>query len=76
MNTFDFEAAYMDNTVVGYHNDKVIIKRDDGELFFCEIPDNLISLGETISPNDLTSISVLPYDEQEKIKNKFEKSEV
>lgn len=76
MNTFDFEDAYMDNTVVGYHKDKVIVKRDDGELFFCEIPENLISLGETILPKDLTSISTLSLDEQKEIRNKYEKSEV
>ncbi len=66
----------MDNTVVGYHGSKVIVKQDDGALFFCDIPDNLIMLGETMSPKDLTSISQLPLFEQEEIKNKYADCEV
>lgn len=77
MNTFDYENPYMDNTVVGYHGeDKVIVKQDDGELFFADIPANLITLGETISPRDLTSISELPIEDQEEIIKKFADSEV
>ncbi len=76
MSRFDYEQSYMDNTVVGYKGDKVIVKQDDGELFFCEIPDNLIMLGETIAPRDLTSISELPIEEQEEIKKEFANCEV
>ena len=39
--------------------------------FFCEIPENLIEIGETISPKDLTSIAELPYDVQKKIINQY-----
>lgn len=71
-----FVNAYPTNTVVGYHGNKVIVKQDDGALFFCEIPDNLIMLGETMAPRDLTSISELPDDEQKEIRNKYADCEV
>lgn len=74
MSIYDVLQIY--NSVVGYYGDKVIVKRDDGELFFCEIPNNLIMLGETIAPKDLTSISELPVKEQEEIKKMFEDCEV
>ena len=54
MSILSFEEPYTDNEVVGYYEDKLIVKREDGELFFCEIPENLIEIGETISPKDLT----------------------
>lgn len=77
MNAFDYEKPYMDNTVVGYYGiDRVIVKQEDGALFFCDVPENLIMLGETMSPRDLTSILELPLDEQEKIRNQFAECEV
>lgn len=60
MSILSFEEPYTDNEVVGYYEDKLIVKREDGKLFFCEIPENLIEIGETISPKDLTSIAELP----------------
>lgn len=71
MSILSFEEPYTDNEVVGYYEDKLIVKREDGELFFCKIPENLIEIGETISPKDLTSISELPYDVQKEIKNQY-----
>lgn len=72
-----YQTPYMDNTVVGYYGkDKVIVKREDGKLFFCEIPVNLISLGETIVPRDLTSINVLSDSQQEEIKKLYAEAEV
>ena len=76
MIAFDYSEPYMDNTVVGYHCDKVIVKQDDGALFFCEIPNNLIMFGETMAPRDLTSINILPQNEQEEIRKKFANCEV
>lgn len=77
MKTIDYEKPYMDNTVVGYYGtDRVIVKQDDGALFFCDIPSNLIMLGETIAPRDLKSISELPHSEQEEIRNQFAECEV
>lgn len=69
--SFD-EQPYADNEVVGYYEDKLIVKREDGELFFCEIPENLIEIGETISPKDLSSISELPCYKQSEIKKQYE----
>lgn len=68
MSILSFEEPYTDNEVVGYYEDKLIVKREAGELFFCEIPENLIEIGETISPKDLTSISELPYNVQKKLR--------
>ena len=76
MSVFNYKTPYMDNTVVGYHGSKVIVKQDDGALFYCDIPNNLIMLGETMSPKDLTSISNLPLSEQEEIRDKFADCEV
>lgn len=76
MSAFDYANPYIDNTVVGYHGDKVIVKQDDGALFYADIPINLIMLGETITPRDLTSISELPIEEQEEIRRKYADSEV
>mgnify|MGYP003176863355 FL=1 len=76
MSILSFEEPYTDNEVVGYYEDKLIVKREDGKLFFCEIPENLIEIGETISPKDLTSISELPYDVQKEIKNQYADWEV
>ena len=45
MSILSFEEPYTDNEVVGYYEDKLIVKREDGELFFCEIPENLIERG-------------------------------
>lgn len=77
MSTFNYDTPYMDNTVVGYYGiDRVIVKQDDGELFYCDIPANLIMLGESMAPRDLTSISELPTDEQEEIRKQFADCEV
>ena len=77
MSVFDYSKPHTDNTVVGYYgDDKVIVKQDDGALFYCEIPSNLIMLGETIAPRDLTSISKLPPEQQEEIKKLYADCEV
>ena len=77
MNTFNYETPYMDNTVVGFYGtDRVIGKQEDGALFYCDIPENLIILGESMSPRDLTSISELTPDEQEEIRKQYADCEV
>lgn len=76
MKSFNDFKAYPCNTVVGYENDKVIVKQDDGLLFYADIPDNLIDLGETIAPDELTSIRELPKEEQDKIIAKYKDVEV
>lgn len=77
MSVFDYSKPHTDNTVVGYYgDDKVIVKQDDGALFYCEIPNNLIMLGETIAPRDLTSIAKLPPEQQEEVKKLYADCEV
>ena len=71
-----FGEFYTYNTVVGYENNKVIVKQDDGLLFFCEMPDNLIVFGETMDPRDLQSIKELPVEEQKYLIDKFKDVEV
>lgn len=76
MSSFNDYAPYQCNTVVGYENDKIIVKQDDGLLFYAEMPDNLIDLGETIAPNELKSIRNLPQEEQDRIIAKYKDVEV
>lgn len=64
------------NSVVGRDFDKVIVKQDDGALFFCEMPDRLVTVGEAMNPADLTSISELPSTQQEYLKEKYKYTEV
>ncbi|MGN1467513.1 MAG: hypothetical protein ACI4W1_04315 [Ruminococcus sp.] len=71
-----YSEPYPCNAIVGYEGDKVIVKQDDGLLFFAEIPENLISMGETINPDELRSIRELPQDEQKKIVAKYKDMEV
>lgn len=70
------EMTIQCNGVVGYDYDKVIVKQDDGALFFCEMPDKLVGVGEAMNPNDLTSISELPAEQQEELKEKYKYTEV
>ena len=72
----DYKTPYMTNSVIGNYRGKIIIKQDDGQLFFCEMPNNLIMLGETLAPRDLTSISELPNVERSEIERLFSDTEV
>lgn len=60
------------NSVVGFEFNKVIVEQDDGSLFYSEMPERLVDIGETIDPRDLTSISNLSEEQQKYIKNKYE----
>ena len=42
MSILSFEEPYTDNEVVGYYEDKLIVKREDGKLFFCKYPKILL----------------------------------
>lgn len=70
------EMAIPCNGVVGHDYGKVIVKQDDGALFFCEMPDKLVGVGEAMNPSDLTSISELPAEQQEELKEKYKYTEV
>lgn len=71
-----FEELYPCNTVIGYENGKAIVIQDDGLLLYCEMPENLCNLGETIPPADLLSIKNLPQEEQDLITEKYAHAEV
>lgn len=58
------EKIQKDNTVVDYINDKAIVIDDEGEIFFVEIPQEFVTLGETILEDDLTPLSTLSFAEQ------------
>ena len=59
MSILSFEEPYTDNEVVGYYEDKLIVKRENKKKKFWKITKKLIEIGEPISPKDLTSISAL-----------------
>lgn len=56
-----------DNIIIGYINGKAIIENEWGNLFYVEIPEEFITIGETAIDEGLTSISELPQQEQEEI---------
>lgn len=61
------ENVQVDNEVVNYLNGKAIIQDDFGELFYLEIDEEFVVLGETVLSEDLRPISELPEEEQAKI---------
>lgn len=65
--------AYEDNEIVGYFNGKAIVKTESDQFYFSEIPESLLTFGETIHPNDLTPITALSDKEQKKIRKLFSK---
>lgn len=67
----DYTEAYRDNEIIGYHNGKAIVINELGNIFYCEVPENLFNFGETVHPNDLTPISELSVDEQKEIISLF-----
>lgn len=70
------EMAIRCNSVVGYDYGKVIVKQDDGVLLFCDLPDKLICIGETINPEQLTSISELSQEQQNELREKYKHTEI
>lgn len=64
-----------DNEVIGYVNGKAIILDDNGNYFYVVMPEDLVTIGETILEDDLTSLDFLPALEQNEIMN-FLTSEV
>ena len=66
-----FLNAYEENEVVGYYKDKVIVRTESDKLYYCEMPQDLLFLGETMHPDDLTPVEELTNDEQVEIYKKF-----
>lgn len=65
------EKIQKDNTVVDYINEKAIVIDDEGEIFFVEIPQEFVTLGETMLEDDLTPLSILSFAEQYYILSKL-----
>lgn len=60
-----------DNSIIAYIDGKAIVKDDDGELYYCEIPEEFITLGETMFAADLTPLSDLTIMEQYSIQSQL-----
>ncbi len=65
------EKFQKDNSVIAYINDKAIVIDDDSEIFFVEIPQEFVTLGETMLEDDLTPLSTLSFTEQYYILSKL-----
>jgi hypothetical protein len=56
-----------ENEVVGYVSGKAIVKNEDGQWFFIEMPEEFITLREQMFERDLTPLEQLSKDEQKSI---------
>lgn len=65
------EKIYESNEIVGYYKGKAIVKQDDGVLFYEEIPEEFVTIGEIAFPEDISPISELPEAERKEIIAKF-----
>lgn len=69
------EQIQKDNAVTAYVHGKAIVVDDEGELFFVEIPQEFVTLGETMLEDDLTPLSELSFAEQYYILSKLNEGE-
>lgn len=53
-----------DNTIIAYIDGKAIVLGDEGELYYCEMPEDFVTIGETMFEADLTPVSELPIMQQ------------
>lgn len=60
-----------DNTIIAYIDDKAIVEDEEGELYYCDIPEDFVTIGETMFENDLTPLSELSIMEQYNIKSQL-----
>lgn len=60
-----------DNTIIAYIDGKAIVKNDDGELYYCEMPEDFVTIGETMFEADLTPVSELPIMQQYSIQTQL-----
>jgi hypothetical protein len=63
--------AQKDNTIIAYIDGKAIIEDEEGKLYYCDIPEDFVTIGETMFENDLTSLSELSIMEQYNIKSQL-----
>jgi|UniRef100_UPI003FEEBD50 hypothetical protein len=60
-----------DNTIIAYIDGKAIVEDEEGELYYCDIPEDFVTIGETMFENDLTPLSELSIMEQYNIKSQL-----
>ena len=58
------DTFQLDNTIVAYIDGKAIVLGDDGEYYYCEMPEEFVTIGETMFEADLTPVSELPIIKQ------------
>lgn len=68
INNYNAEACIADNTVIAYINGKAIVETEWGDLYYVEMPDEFVSLGDIIPMSYLDNFENLPPDEQNHIK--------
>lgn len=60
-----------DNTIIAYIDGKAIVEDELGELYYCEMPEDFVTIGETMFEEDLTPISELSIMEQYNIRSQL-----
>lgn len=60
-----------DNTIIAYIDGKAIVEDEEGELYYCDIREDFVTIGETMFENDLTPLSELSIMEQYNIKSQL-----
>lgn len=65
------EKFQKDNTIIAYIDGKAIVEDEEGELYYCDIPEDFVTIGETMFENDLTPLSELSIMEQYNIKSQL-----
>lgn len=61
----NFENIQAENIVVAYINGKAIAQNEWGTVFYLEIPEDFIEIGDVLPATDLTPLNEL--DEQEQL---------
>ena len=54
------QALAIENEVIGYMNGKAIVKNENSEWFYVEVPEEFIIDGEQIADEDLAPLELLP----------------
>ena len=67
MINYSAEEIRANNEIIGYYNGKAIIRDDWGRLFFTEMEEEFVVLGDIVETKYISSIEELPQDEQKAI---------
>ncbi len=61
------EKILSDNEIIAYINGKAIIETEWGNLYYIEMPEEFVTIGETVEMNGLTEFEALSVDERKEI---------